>query len=451
MVQRIPETQPVLTNGSSCDVVVVGAGMAGKAAALQLAKAGLRVICIAPAEATRPPVGESLDWSAPELLKDLGMPMEHLIDTGMATWKLHVTLHMRDGCSEHYVPTPWLGEAPLHIELRTLHLDRVRTDQELLKLTTEAGVRLVPDRVVAVERVGKRITSVRTANGVKYSGAWFIDASGIGASLFAREFDLPKVEHGPAKVALWKYFPVSDPVQGTTLYMDPSSSQYLDWVWEIPVNPESVSVGVVSTGVLMKAKRDQGLTVDEVYEQELAKFPRFDPLLQAGATSGMNVTSFKCRVYLRTAGPNWLICGEAASMVDPITSNGVTAALRHAAEASSLILKFHPGGTLPLRTRICYSSRIVHMAKFFNSGIEKIVYEPPVRNRIGLQKAGTVYTSPAWSMNVVYARLKPGGIVSTLLLNSMLGIFRLSAWVFYHLSRRKRSTNDSNDQCGAAA
>jgi hypothetical protein len=86
------------------------------------------------------------------------------------------------------------------------------------------------------------------------------------------------------------------------------------------------------------------------------------------------------------------------------------------------------------------------MAKFFNSGIEKIVYEPPVRNRIGLQKAGEVYTSPAWSMNVVYARLKPGGMFSTLLLNSMLGVFRLSAWVFYHLSRRKRGTDDSNDQ-----
>ena len=199
MVQRIPETQPVLTNGSLCDVVVVGAGMAGKAAALQLAKAGLKVICISPAEGTRPPVGESLDWSAPELLKNLGFPMDHLIATQMATWKRHVTLHMRDGCSEHYVPTPWLGEPPLNIELRTLHLDRVRIDQALLNLTTEKGVRLVPDRVVAVERAGKRITSVRTASGAKYSGAWFIDASGIGASLFAREFNLPKIEHGPAK------------------------------------------------------------------------------------------------------------------------------------------------------------------------------------------------------------------------------------------------------------
>jgi menaquinone-9 beta-reductase len=451
MVEQIPETRPSLMHDSSCDVVVVGAGLAGKAASIKLARAGLKVTCISPAEAIRPPVGESLDWSAPELLKALGLPMDYLIQTQMATWKRHVTMRMRDGRSEHYIPTSWLGEPPLNIELRTLHLDRVRTDQELLKLTAEAGVRLVPEKVVTVQRDGTRVRSVRTDSGVDYSGAWFIDASGVGASLFAREFSLPKLEHGPAKVALWKYFPVSDPVEGTTLYMDPSPSEYLDWIWEIPVNPETVSVGLVITGPQMKVRRDEGLTIDEVFQQELAKFPRFEGLMRAGAIGGINVTSFKCRVYTRTAGPNWLICGEAASMVDPITSNGVTAALRHAAEASSLILKYRTKGKLPLRIRICYSSRILQMAKFFNGGIEKIVYEPPVRNRIGLQKAGAVYTSPAWSMNVVYARLKPGGIFSTLLLNSMLGIFRVSAWVFYHLSRRKRSTRNTNDQYQVAA
>ena len=46
------------------------------------------------------------------------------------------------------------------------------------------------------------------------------------------------------------------------------------------------------------------------------------------------MTSFRSRAYAGVAGTNWLIAGEAASMVDPITANGVTAALRHAAEAS---------------------------------------------------------------------------------------------------------------------
>lgn len=422
------------------DAVVVGAGLAGKAASLQLATGGLKVICISPAESTRPPVGESLDWSAPELLRVLGLPMDYLIETQMATWKRHVTLQMRDGCSAHYVPTSWLGEPPLNIELKTLHLDRARVDDEMLKRTVNAGVTLVHDRVVGIEKLGKRISTVRTAKGESYCAQWFIDASGMGASVFAREFKLPSIEHGPAKVAIWAYFEVADPVEGTTLYSDPSPTRYLDWIWEIPVNPQTVSVGVVSTGELIKSKRDQGLSVDEIYRQELAKYSRFEALLQQSPIEETNVTSFKCRVYSGVAGPNWFICGEAASMVDPITSNGVTAALRHAAEASSLILKYQTKRTIPRRARICYSSRILQMAKFFNSGIEKIVYEPPVRNHIGLRKAGTVYTTPAWSMNVVYARLKPAGALKTLLLNLILGSFRLTARLLYRFSLLRQSS-----------
>jgi flavin-dependent dehydrogenase len=412
----------------------VGAGLAGKAASLQLAKAGLNVICIGPPERTQGAVGESLDWSAPDLLKKLGFPMEYLVESQMATWKRHVILRMPDGCSEEYVPSPWLGEPPFNIELKTLHVDRVRLDEQLWKTTAAAGVTLVSDKVVSLEKSGKRIFEIRTANGGKYFARWFIDASGRGASLFAREFQLPKIEAGPPKVAIWTYFPVIDPVQGTTLYMNPSPTEYLSWIWEIPVNPDTVGVGVVMTGEQIKAKREQGLATNEIYRQELAKFSRFGSLLEANSLEGLNVTSFTARVHCDVAGPNWFVCGEAASMVDPITSNGVTAALRHASEASALILKYHSKGKVPLRARICYSSRILNMAKFFNRGIERIVYETPVRNRIGLPNAGFVYTGPAWSMNVVYTRLKPFGIFSTFLLNCLLGVFRISAWVLYRFS-----------------
>ncbi len=422
-----------LSLSATCDVVVIGAGMAGKAASLRLARAGLKVICISPSEGTRQPVGESLDWSAPDLLKDLGLPMERLVETQKATWKRHVTLRMRDGCSKHYAPSRWLGKAPFNIELRTLHVDRLRLDLDLLTLAVKEGVTFVPDKVVAIKRSGMRVSSARTASGATYSGTWFIDASGIGGSLLAREFKLPKIEYGPTKVAMWAYFSVSDPVQGTTLYMDPSPCRYLDWIWEIPVNPQTVSVGCVITGEWMKTKRDGGLSVSELYAQELTKFSRFTTLLRSGPISDMNVTSFKCCTFSGVAGSNWLICGEAASMVDPITSNGVTAALRHAGEASSLILKYSGAAGLPWRVRTCYSSRILQMAKFFNSGIEKTVYEPPVRNRLGLKRAGTIYTSPAWSMNVIYARLRPSGVVSTLLLSSILSVFRLGAWMLYRL------------------
>ena len=131
---------------SSSDVVVIGGGLAGKAASLQLARAGLKVISIEPGESVRQAVGESLDWSAPDLLNALGLPMEELVNSKMATWKRHVTLKSSDGCSEHYVPTPWLGGPPFHIELRTLHVDRIRLDQELQQMATQSGVKTVRDK-----------------------------------------------------------------------------------------------------------------------------------------------------------------------------------------------------------------------------------------------------------------------------------------------------------------
>lgn len=434
------EPAPGQKPAADCDVTVIGGGLAGKAASLQLARAGLRVVCIELDDAARQPVGESLDWSAPDLLSALGLPMEDLISARMATWKRHVTLKSSSGASEHYVPSAWLAGPPFHIELRTLHVDRVGLDNELLKMTIDSGVRLVRDKVVGVERKEEReekhITSVRTAGGARFSSPWFIDASGFGTSLLAREFNLPALESGPAKVAIWNYFPVPESVEGTTLYMDPMPAEYLDWIWEIPVSPNVVSVGYITTGAAIKAKREQGLSVDEIYREQLMKFPRFELLLQQGAVNPINVTSFRSRVHVGVAGPNWLIAGEAAAMVDPITSNGVTAALRHAAEASALILKYRKRGKLPLRARLCYSSRILQMAKFFNGGIENIVYEPPVRNRIGVGSAGTVYTSPAWSMNVVYARMKPRGMISTFILGMLLGAFRFSAWIFYRICKQ---------------
>jgi flavin-dependent dehydrogenase len=426
---------------STCDVIVIGGGLAGKAASLHLAKAGLSVTCIEPADAVRQAVGESLDWSAPDLLKALGLPMEHLVIERIATWKRHVTLQLRDGCSEQYVPSTWLARAPLQVELRTLHVDRQRLDEELLSLAAAQGVTVVRDKVVGVERKGNKILSVKTAGSSIFAAKWFIDSSGFAAPVLTREFKLRAIEFGPPKVALWTYFTVRQAVEGTTLYMDPAPSEYLDWVWEIPINPDTVSVGYVTTGAATKAKRERGLSLDEIFREQLKKHPHFEPMLGAGPISPLNVTSFRCRAHKGVAGPNWLIAGEAASMVDPITANGVTAALRHVAEAASLILKFRKRGEMPALSRALYSSRILQFAKFFNSGIERIVYEPSVRNRIGLRRAGAVYTSPAWTMNLVYNRLRPRGMVSTFLFNSVIGSFRCGAWAFYQFCRRFKGSS----------
>jgi flavin-dependent dehydrogenase len=435
------------------DVTVIGGGLAGMAAALHLAKAGLRVTCIESETRVRPPVGESLDWASPGLLGALGLPMEDLIRRGIATYKRGVTLQTSAGIAKKYRPGAWLARAPFHVELRTIHVNRMRLDPELEDLVIRQGVTVVHDKALAVERTGMRIRSIQTAMSGRFTSPWFIDASGSFTSLLAREFSLPAIEYGPKKVAVWSYFTAPLAHEGTTIYMDAKRGAYQDWIWEIPIGPNTLSVGYVTTGEAVKAERDRGLTVDDILRMRLARFPRLASLLHNGADSPPCVTSFNCRTYRGVAGPNWMIVGEAASMVDPVTSNGVTAALRHAEEASALIAEFRGRSELPSGARASYNQRVFQMGRFFNTGIEQLVYDWPARDRLGLTRAATVYTAAAWTMNAIYSRLRPRSLLLTTGFCALLGVLRAGALICHHLCKfMSRSSLDqvqSGDAHGA--
>jgi flavin-dependent dehydrogenase len=419
------------------DVTVIGCGLAGMAACIHLAQAGLKVLCIEARPNDDDPVGESLDWSAPALLKSLGFPMEFLLEQGIATYKRHVILKLRDGSEQHYVPGEWLGRPPFNINLDTLHVDRTLLNQALRKRVLEMGVTLLCDRVVHVETGGRRVIAIVTEGGERICAPWFLDASGSGSSLFPRLFRSSSREYGPHKVATWQYFTVAKSVAGTTLHADGAGAPYMEWIWQIPIHPDAVSVGYVCRGEEIKEKRRQGMSVRDIYQAQLAQVPDLQGFASQALERSPRTTSFRCRVFDKITGPNWLVIGEAAAMVDPMTSNGVTAAIRHAAEASRLVARFHKRGSLPYLPAAMYRLRVISLASFFNSAIEKVLYEQPIRSRIGAFRAGDVYTIPAWSLNAIYSKLQPQGAITTLLFAALVGLLHMSVHVFYTLCRRQ--------------
>jgi hypothetical protein len=213
----------------------------------------------------------------------------------------------------------------------------------------------------------------------------------------------------------------------------------MQWVWEIPIRTDLISVGYVAPGEAIKLKRQQGFTVEDIFKEKLAQYPRFEHLLKAESEISPSVRSFQCRVHGNVSGPNWVVMGEAAAMVDPITANGVTAALRHAAEGSDLITRSRHRRELPILATAMYNRRVVDVAKFFNCGIEKVLYEGPIRERIGALTAGYVYTVPAWTLNLVYSRLRPKGVVFTLLYGFLLSLFRRGAKIYDGYCKRREA------------
>jgi len=417
------------------DVVVIGGGLAGLAAANHLAKGGLGVICLEPREAFQNIVGESLDWSAPQLFAQLGMTMESLVKRGAATYKRHITVTKADGSQNEYLPGSWLTKRPWNVEVRTLHLDRQQIHMLLQASALQNGITTLHERATGFVRNGQRIVSVGTSAGRSIRTSWVVDASGAAASVLGKEFNLTSNTYGPRKVALWAHFPTEDWVEGTTLYTLSRAGEYMEWLWEIPIRPGISSIGYVAPGSRVKLQRSRGLSNMDILSKQMHRFERLNAIVQHCPPERVASTSFLCRTYKGVCGPNWIVIGEAASQSDPITGNGVTAALRHAAEGSALICRYQDRGNIPAVARTAYNMRVSGMGRYFNSLIEKFYYLSPIRVRLGLFGTAEAYTIPAWLTNLIYSRTRPRRLLGTLIFCSVMFAIRGAAWCLYQICR----------------
>ena len=432
------------------DAAVIGGGLAGVTAAIHLARGGLQVVCLEPRESFQQTVGESLDWSAPQMFEQLGLSMDDLVSSGTATYKRHITVTALDGSREEYLPGAWLAKRPWNVEVRTLHVDRLQMQDKLRQSAQAHGIQTLSERAVGFEIRNRRIQAIETSEGRCVKASWVVDASGAAASILGKKFSLPSVAYGPRKVAVWAHFRIEDWAEGTTLYMLRTSGEYMEWMWEIPIRPGVSSIGYVATGSKVKMQRAQGCTNADMLSAQMQKFSRLGSLVKDRPPERVTATSFLCRTYKGVCGPNWIIIGEAASQSDPITGNGVTAALRHAAEASALVCRYRDRQSISALARLTFNMRVLQVGCFFNCLIEKMFYETPLRDRLGLFGIARTYTVPAWVLNLMYSRVRPKRLLGTVLFCSVLVAMRVAVWVASGLSRflpaRSNKSGPSGDE-----
>jgi flavin-dependent dehydrogenase len=350
-----------------------------------------------------------LDWSAPALLAELGLDVGALVADDVATWKRAIEVRSADGVRFQRRPPRWLARWPARFQQTTLHVDREHFDCALLDLAESAGVRFIWDSVSELELDGDRVSVARTRSGSAIRARWFVDASGA-RRLIARTLGIGAQSHGPPKVALWAQVSRQHLFEGTVLH--PASRGYLSWAWDIPISGSRSSVGLVLTQERFRALRSERRPLSTVFTEQLGR------LEGSGRDESRLLTPVRTRGYQpsvsnRVSGENWIMAGEAAALIDPLTSYGVTSALRHADQGSRLILDAGRSRRLSLHLRDAYERNVRGLGHAYNREIEDGLYAPEVREALGIRQAVNGYVPFGYLANSLYGRLNPRGALAS--------------------------------------
>jgi flavin-dependent dehydrogenase len=274
---------------------------------------------------------------------------------------------------------------------------------------------------------GDRVLGCVTRSGLRLEADWFIDATGP-SRLIGRAAGIGVREYAVPRVCLWTQATAPRARAGTTLSLDTTKEQ-LEWVWEIPLAEDRQSLGLVMPSRAFRALERRGRSKAQILAEQLARFPRYASL-EPDDLGEVRTRSYRPYVSDRVVGANWLMAGEAAAMIDPLTSFGVTAALRNGSEAASIITGTH-GRAGTQRALADYDRRVRTLGDLYNSAIEALIYEPRVRMAFGLRAAGIAYVLVGYGTNTLYTRLRPTTATKTAVLAIIASAFRLwrRAWL----------------------
>lgn len=319
------------------DVVIVGGRVAGASTAMLLARAGLRVAVL---ERERP----GSDTVSTHALMRAGVlqlsrwgVLPDLLAAGTPAIR-STDFHYGDGGTTHVSLRSSPGVDALYAPRRHL-LDRV-----LAEAAAAAGADVVHGTHVVglLGDADGRVRGARVVTGagreVPVRAGLTIGADGVG-SLVAREVGAPIVSRGrTASGILYRYvggLPGDGYVWG---YGDGAAAGL------IPTNAGETCVFVSTTPRRMKALRRGG--AEAAYRKLLDAVPApLSEAVRAGGAAGRLHGWRGVPGYVRrSSGPGWALVGDAGYFKDPITTHGITDALRDAELLADAVLAGQAGG-----------------------------------------------------------------------------------------------------------
>ena len=290
------------------DVLVLGGGPAGTAAATLLAQRSHRVALVRPTNTPAGALAESIPPSARRLLSELGVlkatdAAGFFPNNGNSVWWAG-----NEKRSENFS-----GDGDGY------HVDRTGLERVLVSAAEAIGARvfigMTARKAVESETCWKISCETEDGGMVEIQAPWVLDASGRHGFL-AR--DVRETDRSTTTLAITPRFEKPSGSDNGTGNHTLVESYQDGWAWSVPLSP---TLRCFTVMVDQRHAELEGREVSEIVQGELAKTTHLASMLDHVKTKGdswaCSSSLYHARKYCR---PGLLLVGDSGSFIDPLSS-----------------------------------------------------------------------------------------------------------------------------------
>jgi geranylgeranyl reductase family protein len=314
-------------------VAIIGAGPAGAMAAVRLARAGATVSLFDPSHPREKPCGGGLTGRALALIADI-------IDVSAHSPVVIKAASMEEAADPHTHAEIALIDRGTTSESSLIVLSRAVFDRALVDAAVGAGARLIHEKAMHLSRRGSAML-VRTSDG-EYECDHLLGADGAN-SLVRKRFAAPFSRAQLSVAAGFFVQGVSDSrIAIKTMVEQPG------YLWAFP-RRDHLAIGICSPAASRVSSTELRAQSRRWIEQHhLQRSTRLIPYAWPIPSVG-----FKDGVPMTFSGPGWMLLGDAAGLVDPLTREGIFYALLSGQWAADALTE-----SSAYRAAACYDERL---------------------------------------------------------------------------------------------
>jgi flavin-dependent dehydrogenase len=312
-----------MTPSESFDVIIIGGGPAGTAAAITLGHNGVRTAIIERSNYSTPRVGETLPAAVRSLLITLGVWELFLADGHVESFAIRSVWGDEEQRQNDSIFNPY-GSG--------WHIDRVLFDRMLAKAAETGGSSVLTEaRITHLSKdqnLGWQVDVLQNNDHRCLNGLFVIDATGQTAAI---------------PIGLSRTFHVVDHLTGVVCFLSQMAEPYIlieatdcGWWYSAPLPHGRLVVTYMTDADLLAPS---GISPYDNWRFQLRKAELTCARIGSQTTlTKPKIVSAASLIRRPVCGTNWLATGDASIAYDPLSGRGVYSALRGGILAGEAII-----------------------------------------------------------------------------------------------------------------